>query len=299
MGKNLTRNILITGSMGFVGSHLSKELTCEGYNCTDFDIINNNDILNLDDLLSIDKPVDVVIHLAAKISAGKSFQNPGNIYQFNFQSTLNVLEFCRLNEVYKIIFVSSFVYGQPEYLPVDENHPVAIKNPYGRSKVFGELLCQSYAQDYGINAKVIRPFNLYGPGQNEDFLIPTIIKQALWGDKINVQSLNPKRDFIFVYDFIKIFPLLIEMSDWEEQNFEVYNVGSGKSYSVQEIVDLVNKLLKQNKVANSLNNDRKNEILDCIADISKISKKLNWKPAYSLEEGLRITINSFLEKQNV
>lgn len=107
-----------------------------------------------------------------------SQENPRLTYEINVQGTANVLEFCRLNNS-KIVFSSSYVYGKPKYLPIDEKHPIFPTNPYARSKTLGEMLCRSYNKDYGVKCVIIHWFNLYGKGQNNIFLIPQIINQLL------------------------------------------------------------------------------------------------------------------------
>jgi len=106
-----------------------------------------------------------------------SFQEPREMYEVNVLGTLNILELCRLHVIPRIVFASSYVYGQPSYLPIDEAHPVNPNNPYGRSKVFGEGLCRAYYEDCGVSCIVLRSFNLYGEGQREHFLIPSILRQ--------------------------------------------------------------------------------------------------------------------------
>ena len=118
-----------------------------------------------------------MLHLAAKTFVPNSFKNPEIIYRENYLSMINILEYCRLNSIKKLIFLSSYVYGKPDYLPIDEKHKTHIENPYGRSKLHCESLCNSYAQDYGLDIIVLRPFNIFGNGQNKEFLFPTIINQ--------------------------------------------------------------------------------------------------------------------------
>ena len=127
-------------------------------------------------------------------------------YKENFISTLNLLEHSRQKGIKKFVYLSSYVYGKPTYLPINEDHPLNINNPYGRSKLLCESLCKSYAEDFGMNIIIVRPFNVYGWGQDSRFLLPTIINQAMdiHSDKIMLHDLKPKRDFLYIKDLVII-----------------------------------------------------------------------------------------------
>ena len=179
------------------------------------------------------------------------------------------------------MFVSSYVYGQPQYLPIDEKHPVQPTNPYMRSKVLGEELCRAYNNDFGIKCIILRPFNVYGAGQSGDLLIPSIIAQFQAG-KIELKDSVPKRDYIYISDLISA---LIETGKFNG-HFEIFNIGCGKSYSVKEIVDKIVQLYGKEVKINYKNERRKNEIMDVVADIGKAKEKLGWEPKVSIDEGL-------------
>jgi UDP-glucose 4-epimerase len=174
------------------------------------------------------------------------------------------------------------VYGQPRYLPIDEEHPVQPTNPYMRSKVLGEELCKAYNIDFGLNCIILRPFNLYGEGQSGDLLIPSIVSQLQDG-KIKLKDSVPKRDYVYILDLISA---LIEAGKFDS-DFEIFNIGYGKSYSVKEIVDKIVHLYGKGVKINYKGERRKNEIMNVVADIRKAGTKLGWEPRVSFEEGLK------------
>jgi len=147
-----------------------------------------------------------------------------------------MLELCRINHA-KMIFFSSYVYGHPQYQPIDENHPIQAFNPYSQTKVICESLCEGYNRDFKVPVIIFRPFNIYGTGQNPDFLIPTIIQQAKSG-KIVIKDDRPKRDYIHVEDIVKAIVAAIEAGN-TDNSIKTYNLGTGESYSVKEIADIV------------------------------------------------------------
>lgn len=274
-------NIAITGSSGFVGRHLVKALKSKNINVIELDFDNGFD-LTLDADIKKVPHFDIIVHLAAKSFVPLSFEKPYDFYFNNYLLTLNILELSRMFKA-KTIFISSYLYGEPEYLPIDEKHPLKPHNPYAQSKLICEKLCEGYNRDFNLPVTVLRPFNLYGPGQNESFLIPSILKQIRSG-KIELNDPRPKRDLIFIEDFIDA---IISVIDSEFNGYDVFNIGSGISLSVEEIVFKINSVLNIDAEIIFKNVYRKNEVMDTIADISKIKDKLNWRPKNSFEEGLK------------
>src|SRR3989344_6969651 len=160
----MNRNILVTGGKGFIGSHLSTFLIKNGYNVNILEkSIKNN--------LKITYKTDVVIHLAAKFNGDKDY-----IKENNIDGTLNVLEFCKNNNT-KLLFASTIgVYGNPRYLPIDENHPLNPINIYSKSKLEAEMLCKDFSNKYNLETIILRLANVYGVGQKIQFLIPSILE---------------------------------------------------------------------------------------------------------------------------
>src|SRR5258706_599432 len=273
------KSILVTGSSGFIGSYLIKSLAAKKYKITEFNH-RDGDIANTK--LKF-KNIDHVFHLAGKSFVPDSWKNPAEFYYVNVMGALNILEFCRHNNA-ALTFISSYVYGVPESNPVSEEHPINPSNPYAHSKFIAEETCNYYRKNFNVRMAVIRPFNIYGAGQNEKFLIPMIIKQML--DKsckrIEVMDLKPKRDYIYIRDLINAMIML-----FEHDTFDTFNVGSGTSLSVEEVIRKIFLITGIEKEISVKQEERKNEIPEVTADISKIRKEINWHPEYSFEEGLR------------
>ena len=274
---------LLTGSKGFVGSHLYPKLVASGIKVTLLDRQQGQDLTEASSFQDLGRQ-DLVIHLAATTFVPKSTEVPGETYYNNIVSTLRVLEFCRREGVKKIIFMSSYVYGVPHALPVKEAHPALIMNPYGRSKVICEKLVLSYFEDYGICPVVLRPFNIYGPGQASVFAVPSIIRQILESPQLEVKSTHHKRDYVFVEDVVEAILAVIEKYPFDQP--EIFNVGTGKSYSIAEVISVAQRLAKTNKPVVVQSSGTVDPIEDCVADIRHIQNSLGWTPRFSLEAGL-------------
>ena len=274
--------IAVTGSSGFTGKNLVNYLTFLKHDVIKIDTKEGIDVTNYNNLAKIPK-FDIIYHLAALSYVPDSYIKPLDFYRVNFNSVLNTLELCRKYNA-KYIFVSSYVYGNPKYLPIDENHPVVSFNPYADTKIIGENLCRSYNKYFNLNVMIVRPFNIYGPKQTNNFLIPSILKQAING-RIELNDPNPKRDLIYIDDLIELYTSLIS---YNKSSFEIFNAGYGKSYSVREIVKYITDLFSLKIEVNFLNKIRPNEVNDTIADNSKAKRLLNWSPKIDLPEGLSL-----------
>ncbi len=273
--------ILITGYTGFIGKYLTNRLKVLNYDLELFDLSNGINICNWNEVKDY-KGIDIIIHLANLSFIPASYENPKMFYEVNYLGTLNMLELCRLNNA-RMIYFSSYMYGHPLYQPIDEKHPIEAYNPYSQTKVICESLCEGYSRDFKVPVTIFRPFNIYGKGQNPNFLIPTIINQAKQG-KIVIKDERPKRDYIHVTDIVEAVVLSIQTSNKTE--LQIFNLGSGKSHSVKELIDTVRNFTKIEIEYLCTNEQRQNEVLDTVADVSKIKSVLNWTPIVSLKEGL-------------
>ncbi len=271
--------IAITGSTGFIGTHLKHHLTEGGYKVIEYTYSDKDALtsgaLNL-------PPTDFCIHLASKVFIPDSWQYPFDYYKTNTMGTLAALEYCRKNNSHMIYF-SSFVYATPISNPVSEDSPLGVSNPYSHSKLLAEELCQFYAKNFGVAVTILRPFNIYGPGQKENFLIPKIFEQALnpLQEKIELQTLTTKRDYLYVGDLCALV-----LKVFKTKTTGTFNVGSGVSTSVSEVAEAILKITNQKKEVISLGSPRKDDPPEIKADISKTSKTFNWKPEYNLNQGL-------------
>jgi UDP-glucose 4-epimerase len=279
------RTVLVTGGRGFIRSALSDRLEKEGTKVISVDSKEGLDICDLKQLTDVakDHRIESIYHLAALSYVPYSWEHPHEVYQKNITGTLNVLELCRQQGISKTVQISSYVYGRPQYLPVDEDHPIYPASPYNWSKFIGEKLCEAYSRDFGIDCVVLRPFNIYGIGQNPDFLIPTIIDQVFKGDEVVLADLRPKRDYLYLDDMIEA---LINAGNYSSAGIDFFNIGYGKSYSVGEIVDEIARIAGKKVTVKCLDQQRKGEILDVVADIGKAEGILKWRPQIDLAEGL-------------
>lgn len=277
--------IVITGSSGFVGKFAVDTLRKSGYKVIEIDFTNGYD-LTKSNCLDLVESYDWIIHLASRSFVPQSFEQPQSFYNDNFLGTLTVLESARKKGA-KVLYFSSYLYGVPQYLPVDEKHPLAPHNPYAQTKLICEKLCEGYHRDFGLDIMVFRPFNIYGEGQNNSFLIPSIVEQAKSG-KIVLKDPRPKRDFIHVQDIVKAIEHTISN---QFSGSQILNLGSGNSTSIEEIALIVAKFVNRKLSIEFTNEFRKGEVLDTVADITKAQQILNWTPTISLEAGLEKIIN--------
>ncbi len=278
--------VLVTGSNGFIGKNLVQKLRELNYSVLEF----SGDILEEESYRKLHKEdISHCFHLAAKSFVPDSWNSPDPFIETNVYGTEKVLEFCRLKSV-SLTFISSYLYGSPKYLPINEQHPLQTPNPYALSKHMAEELCKFYAEYYKLKICIIRPFNIYGPAQDKRFLIPELIEKFQGTEKeVKVKDLEPKRDYVYISDLIEALILTLNV----KEEFLILNVGSGYSLSVAEIIEKIKTISGSKKSVVSSNEKRVNEIPDTVADIKLAAEKLGWKPKVSFEDGVKEILNSF------
>ncbi|MCK4828171.1 SDR family oxidoreductase [bacterium] len=278
------KKILVTGHKGFIGSALMSVLRqCELFETIGVSRSDGMSLLNFESLEDL-PDVDTIVHLAGSVGVMRSWSNPFDTYRNNIIPTLNILEYARIHKV-SVIYMSSYVYGIPVCLPIDELHPINCRNPYACSKRQAEILCEAYSRDFRIPVTILRPFNIYGPGQTQESLIPRIIRQAKDKHSIEVKDLRPKRDYLYIDDLTDAL-LKVICSESEHMGVETYNLGFGKSYSVQDIIDMTLQMINEKILVHSSKEYRPNEIMDCYSDSQKFSEHFDWKPQTNLVEGI-------------
>lgn len=297
------KKILLTGATGFVGPYLVRELLDRKAqikvltmdkpgNPTGFEdeitLVRGN-ITDPGSLKDIMKDADVVFHLAAVSNVNYAIAHPRETFEINATGTLNMLEEARKNNIGKFVYISSsHVYGVPQYIPIDEKHPVSPREPYAASKASAEMLVNAYALNYGLKTAIIRPFNMFGRGQSEDFIIPSIIKQAYQKDTIELGNITPTRDMLYIKDAINGMLTIAEHGDG------IYNLGSGRETSIKEVVETVINIIDPAKKYVSVESRKRSNAVDIprmCADISKL-KMLGWSHEVDLRDGLMKTIKS-------
>lgn len=308
------KKILVTGAEGFIGSHLTERLVELGADVTalvqynsfnnwgwidtfDKNILNSikvetGDIRELDGMNRIIKGQDVVFHLAALIAIPYSYLSPMAYVRTNVEGTTNVLEACRNHDVKKIIHTStSETYGTALYVPIDEKHPMQGQSPYSASKIGADKMAESFYRSFNMPIATLRPFNTYGPRQSARAVIPTIISQILAGKKeIQLGSLTPTRDFNFVKDTAEAF---IKVAESDNTIGEVINAGSNYEISIGDTVKKIIEIIG-NDVKIICDEERmrpeKSEVNRLWADNNKIKELTGWSPKYTIDDGLRETI---------
>ena len=269
--------ILVTGHKGFIGSHLIDSLK----NC---DIVTDSingkriNLQNIEEVMKIE-PVDTVIHLGGKTEKGLEWKE---YFENNIIGTLNILKYCIKKNIKKIIFVSSYVYGNPKYSPIDEQHQISPHNLYTKSKFLAEELCKIYSEKYKLNVIILRPFNIFARSMNKDYLISNLIESINTKKTVTITNRTSKRDFLYIDDFIE---LILKIKDYDFK-CEIFNVGSGISYSFDEVIEIIEKTTSK-KLNLEYKNDDQSYIQNITADNSKITKILDWKPELTFEEGLQ------------
>ena len=274
------KKILIAGHTGFVGKHLSALLDSKGFvNIIPISRSNGFDLSCASNSYDID--CNIVINLSGLVGIDFSWKEPEKFYKENYLTTLNLLEIARKNNA-AFIQISSYIYGEPEYQPIDECHNVKGYNPYASSKILSEKLCIDYANYYHLPVTIIRPFNLYGINQSNHFLITQLIEAAISKSNIEIYDFDAKRDYLWVGDLVNGILKVIET---QKESLNIYNIGSGKSYSARELVNIFSAHISSFRDYVT-NNGQKILIQDCICDNSLFSKDFSWQPKTSMEDGI-------------
>lgn len=272
--------IAVAGSDGFVGHNVCAQLEARGHTIIKIDITNGMDLCD-NAIIDQIEPIDCFIHLANLVFVPASYQDPEKFYRINYLTTLNALEICRKHNA-RLIYASSYIYGSPQYLPVDENHPVCPFNPYAQTKVICEKMCEGYNRDFKVKVSILRPFNIYGVGQKGMLLIPEIIGQIKEGKKgIQLKAASPRRDYVNVVDVAGAFVACTE----DTNDYNVYNVCSGTSVSVREITEIINKHLKEKVNFSFAESDRPNEVNETLGNCKRL-ESIGWKNTLTFEEGI-------------
>lgn len=308
--------VLVTGADGFIGSHLTELLVSMGVETTALCVYNSEGSLgwlgglatkaprNLKTVLGdvrdpfqmneICRNQDTVFHLAALIAIPYSYVAPQSYVSTNMTGTLNMLEAAKRCGVKRLIHTStSEVYGTAQFVPITEQHPLQGQSPYSATKIGSDALVDSFFRSFDLPVTTLRPFNTFGPRQSYRAVIPTVIGQVLSGVKeIKLGSLHPTRDFNYVKNTAEAF-IALGTAD-SKVHGQVFNAGSGREISVQDMVKLVCQLAKK-EIEIVEDSDRirpdKSEVERLLADSTKLVEATRWSPKVSLEEGLALTID--------
>jgi len=306
--------VLVTGAGGFIGSHLTEELVRQGeevrtlvrYNSRDakglledlpreiqhqIEVVPG-DLKDPDGVKKALKGCSKVFHLGALIAIPYSYIHPFDFIQTNTVGTAHLLNAClEQGTLERVIHTStSEVYGTAQYVPIDEKHPLQAQSPYAASKIAADKLAESYYLSFGLPIAILRPFNTFGPRQSLRAIIPTIISQAMGDQKIRLGNIRPRRDFLFVKDTVRGF---IQLGKCEEAVGKVVNIGTGTDISVEALVTKILNLAGKRgemEVEDQRIRPEKSEVMQLLSDTRLAQKLFKWAPRYTLEEGLRETM---------
>jgi NAD dependent epimerase/dehydratase len=310
----MSKKVLVTGAAGFIGSHLTERLVRDGHQVRAFVRYNGRDDRgNLADLPGdIEAAIDVergdlkdpgavkravdgrewVFHLGALIAIPYSYQNPYDVVQTNVLGTAHVLDACRASSTLERVVLTSTseVYGTAQTVPIDESHPRQGQSPYAATKIGADALGESYHRAFGLPVTILRPFNAFGPRQSARAIIPTIISQALVRPKIKLGRLDPRRDLTYVKDTAAGF---VAIAGCDQAVGRAVNIGRGEDISIGELVETIaGRLGRQITIETDQDRVRPaaSEVERLLAGTALAQSLWDWKPRYSLEDGLDETI---------
>lgn len=316
------KKILVTGSDGFIGSHLTEELVRAGYQVKAFvyynsfntwgwldtlpsDVMKNveifqGDVRDPNGVKEAMKETAAVFHLAALIAIPFSYHSPDTYVDTNIKGTLNILQAAREQDLERVLVTStSEVYGTAQYVPMDEKHPFQGQSPYSATKIGADRLAESFYRSFQLPVSIVRPFNTFGPRQSARAVIPTIITQLLAGkEKIHLGSLTPTRDFNYVKDTVNGF---IKIYESERTIGEEINIAMQHEISIGELAEeLIRQINPNAKIVCDEERLRpeKSEVNRLLGSNKKIKELTDWKPVYSFEEGLSETISFFKDNMD-
>ena len=303
--------VLVTGSDGFIGSHLVERLVAEGARVRALVYYNSfgqwgwldqspvrdavdvvaGDVSDVECVRDAVAGCEVVFHLAALIAIPYSYHAPRSYVRTNVEGTLNVLQAARAAGVRRVVHTStSEVYGTAQYVPIPETHPLQGQSPYSASKIAADKMAEAFHLSFGLPVVTLRPFNTFGPRQSARAVIPTIISQALRGRRIKLGNLAPTRDLTYVTDTVDGFVRAGAVPGIEGRTI---NLGVGREASIGDLVKVVGDLLGgplDVVVEKERLRPNGSEVERLLSDNTLAGELLGWKPDLTLEQGLEKTI---------
>lgn len=314
------KKVLVTGADGFIGSHLTEMLLKEGYEVRALSVYNSfnywgwldgvrhdrlevvsGDVRDPNFCREAAKGCDTIFHLAALIAIPYSYVAPDSYVDTNIKGTLNICQAARDAGVERLIVTStSEVYGTACYVPINESHPKQPQSPYSATKIGADAIAESFYNAFNLPVVIARPFNTYGPRQSARAIIPTIITQIANGVReIKIGDLTPTRDFNYVKDTCRGFIALAKAQDVEGQEI---NICSNSEISMKDTLQMIADLMGADVkwVLDPMRMRPKNsEVFRLYGDNTKITTLTDWRPKFSLTEGLKETIEWFSNPENL
>ena len=300
------KEILVTGGCGFIGSEIVKQLSQIGASITIIDNLSSGkekyiqglsnvklitgDILDSDVVKSAVKDKEYVINNAALPFIPDSYYIPKKFFDVNVNATISLaLSVIREKKAKRFVHISSSeIYGTAKYIPMDESHHTTPQSTYAVSKLAGERVVFTMHKEHNLPAVIIRPFNSFGPNITQPYIIPEIIRQIEKSDVIKLGNLNAKRDLTYVTDTARGIILSLVK---EGVIGEVINIGSQRSYSIKDLVDLIAEIMgKKVSIEVDPSRFRPYDVDTLVCDYERATKLLGWKPEITVREGLEKTI---------
>ena len=300
--------ILVTGGAGFIGSHIADAFSAAGHEVVVVDDCSTGKTANLNprarfvqadirdpklaDLFAAEK-FEVVCHQAAKANVREAMEKPIEYADVNILGSLNLLELARRHGVRKFIYASTggASYGEPQYLPVTEAHPINPLDPYGASKHHVEHYLYLYRANYGLQYTVLRYPNVYGPRQDphgEAGVVAIFTNKMLRDEQPLINGTGEQtRDFVYVGDIARANLLSLDKGDGE-----IFNIGAGRETSINELFDHLHELTHF-KGQRAHGPAKQGEVSRIYLDASKAQQQLGWSPQVGLAEGLALTVKYF------
>jgi nucleoside-diphosphate-sugar epimerase len=300
------RRVVVTGGAGFIGSHLVDALLALGASVIAIDLYtaaSSTGFLEPGATPALDVRLgevadpffvrdavagaDTIFHLAALIGIPYSYIAPAHYVRTNVDGTLAVLEAARSEGIRRVIHTStSETFGSAQYEPMDERHPTVAQSPYAATKVAADQLAGSYFRSFDLPVAILRPFNTFGPRQSMRAVLPTMMTQALFADRIVVGDLAPVRDMNYVADTVEAFLAVGTAAGVEGESF---NIGSGVGRSVAEMLDAVQEAAGVSKPV--VQDDARirpanSEVAALVCDFGKAADALGYAPRVSFADGL-------------
>lgn len=305
-----SKNVLVTGGNGFLGSRLVKILKDKNTKNIVIPDSEKYDLRNKDSCRDILKNIDIVFHLAAKVGGiGLNQSKPGELFYDNLTMGVNLMEEARKNNIEKFISLGT-ICSYPKFtpLPFNENsiwdgYPEETNAPYGLAKKMLLVQSQAYRQQYGFQSITVFPTNLYGPNDNFDeessHVIPAIIKKVTTALQNNLDSISlwgdgtPTRDFLYVDD--AAYGIILAAEKYSDP--EPLNLGSGKEISINDLAKLILTTMNSDLKISWEKEKPNGQPRRCVS-IEKAKNEIGFEPKISLEEGLKLTVDSFTNKNN-
>jgi CDP-glucose 4,6-dehydratase len=310
------RTVLVTGATGLIGSWLVKELHSRGARVVAFvldadphsELVRSGDLArchvvngDLADFAALERAVnlhetDTVFHLGAQTLVEVAHRYPLATFEANLRGTYNLLEACRIHAgiVKRVVVASSDkAYGTRADLPYREDMPLAGNHPYEVSKTCTDLLAQTYGHTYGLPVTIARFGNVYGGGDlNWSRIVPETVRAILRGQRPVLRSDGTFiRDYVYVKDVAGAYLRMAECMDRPDVRGEGFNFSGEKPTSVLELVHAIRKLMGREDIEPEIRNTARGEIKDQYLSAAKARERLGWTPSWSLEAGLRETID--------